>query len=80
MTWDYQIILQQGATLKREYIDRLEDLGILEAYVEEKVVKPKEIAILKSEVEHSVKEKVKDILERHTYQNNRADRIKQNSG
>lgn len=71
MTWDYQIILQQGAVLKKEYINRLEELGIQEVCVEEKEKKTNEIVILKSEIENSVKEKVKDILERHTYQNNR---------
>lgn len=70
MTWDYQIILPQGATLKRDYIKRLEDLGILEVFVKEDEAKTNEIAILKSDVEDSVKEKVKDILERHTYQHN----------
>lgn len=70
MTWDYQIILQQGATLKREYIERLEEMGIIEVCVEEKEVQTNEIVILKSDIEHAVKEKVKDILERHTYQNN----------
>lgn len=70
MTWDYQIILQQGSTLKKEYIDRFEELGILEVCVEEKEVETNEIVILKAEIKDSVKEKVKDILERHTYQNN----------
>lgn len=70
MTWDYQIILQQGAILKKDYISRLEDLGIQEVCVEEKETKTNEIVILKSEIENSVKERVKDILERHTYQNN----------
>lgn len=70
MTWDYQIILPQGATLKRDYIKRLEDLGILEVFVKESEVKSNEIVILKSDIEDSVKAKVKDILERHTYQRN----------
>lgn len=69
MTWDYQIILPEGAVLKREYIDRIIELGILEVYVK-KEAPAKEIVILKSEIESSAKEKVKDILERHTYQNN----------
>lgn len=69
MTWDYQIILPEGAVLKKEYIDRIIELGILEVYVK-KEVSAKEIVILKSEIENSAKEKVKDILERHTYQNN----------
>lgn len=70
MTWDYQIILPQGATLKKDYIERLQELGIPEVFVKEKETENSEIAILKTDVEHSVKEKVKDILERHTYQNN----------
>ena len=71
MTWDYQIILPQGATLKKDYIKRLEDLGINEVFVKEKLNKEEnEIVILKSDIEDTVKNKVKDILERHTYQNN----------
>ena len=71
MTWDYQVILPEGAILKKEYIDRIYELGILDVYVEEDdEAKTNEIVILKSDIECSVKEKVKDILERHTYQNN----------
>lgn len=69
MTMDYQIILPEGAVLKKEYIERIIELGILEVYVK-KEAPAKEIVILKSEIEASAKEKVKDILERHTYQNN----------
>lgn len=32
MTWDYQIILPEGAVLKKEYIDKIEEMGILEVY------------------------------------------------
>ncbi len=70
MTWDYQIILQPGATLKTDYIPRLEELGITEVYVREEEAVSSEVAILKTDMEKSVKEKVKDILERHTYHNN----------
>lgn len=70
MTWDYQIILPEGAVLRAEYMDKLRDLGILEVYVREQETKAQNIAILKSEIEDTVKEKVKDILERHTYQHN----------
>jgi len=70
MTWDYQIILPEGAILKKEYIERIYELGILDVYVEDDEAKTNEIVILKSEVESTVKETVKDILERHTYQNN----------
>lgn len=70
LTWDYQVILPQGATLKKEYSKRLEELGITEVEVKDKESDIDEIVILKTDVETSVKEKVKDILERHTYQNN----------
>lgn len=70
LTTDYQVILPQGAILKKEYIPRLLELGICEIEVKDIKIISKEIVILKSEIEDSVKEKVKDILERHTYQNN----------
>ena len=70
MTWDYQIILPQGAKVRKDYIDKLCDLGISEVYVKEEDSKSGEIVILKSETEEAIRETVKDILERHTYQNN----------
>lgn len=70
MTWDYQIILSQGARIRRDYIDKLSELGIVEVYIKEDETKSRDIVILKSEIEKSIKETVKDILERHTYQNN----------
>ncbi len=70
MTSDYQVVLPEGATIRKDYIHRLEELGILEVFVKEQMAEKKEKAILKSEIEKSVKEKVKDILERHTYHNN----------
>lgn len=69
MTWDYQIILPEGITLRKDYIEKLVELGITEAYIKEET-KSEEIVILKSEIEESIRETVKDILERHTYQNN----------
>lgn len=70
MTLDYQIILPQGATLKKDYIRKLEELGITEVTIKEKEIDDNEITVLKSDIKKNVKEKVKDILERHTYQKN----------
>lgn len=69
MTWDYQIIMPEGAQIRKEYIDKLRDLDVKEVYIKEEE-KSSEIVILKSEIEESIKETVKNILERHTYQNN----------
>ena len=70
MTSDYQVVLPAGAILLKEYLEKLNELGITEIYIEEKATGAKGAAILKSDIEISVKEKVKDILERHTYHNN----------
>lgn len=79
MTSDYQIILPKGATLKKEYLQRLKELGVEEAYVEkepEPIVQEEDeeihpdMVILKSDIEVSAKNKVKEILERHTYKKN----------
>lgn len=68
-TWDYQVILPAGAVIRPDYIEKLKDLGITEACIQEPEGNH-EILILKSDIECSVKEKVKDILEKHTYRNN----------
>lgn len=70
LTDDFLTILPKGAVLKPEYIGKLKELEIKEVYIKEDEPKAEEIAILKAEVENNVKEKVKDILERHTYQHN----------
>lgn len=69
-TSDFQVVLPEGAIIRKEYIDRLKELGITEIYIVEKAAETKEAAILKSDIEISIKEKVKDILERHTYHHN----------
>ena len=68
MTWDYQIILPEGAVIRKDYIERILELGILEVYIKEE--KSSEIAILKSDIKESITEKVRVILERHTYRRN----------
>lgn len=68
-TWDYQVILPEGAVIRAEYIDKLIDLGIKEVCIREEGIQ--ESLILKTDIESSVKERVKEILEKHTYKQNR---------
>lgn len=71
MTWDYQILLPEGAVIRPDYIQKLKELGVIDVWiVDQDSEENKECAILKEEVKVSVKQKVKDILERHTYHNN----------
>lgn len=66
ISWDYQVILPEEAVIRQEYIDKLIDLGIKEVCVcEEEGIH--ESLILKTDIESSVKEKVREILEKHTY-------------
>lgn len=67
ISWDYQIILPEGAAIRQEYIDKLTDLGIKEVCVCEEEEGIRESLILKTDIESSVKEKVREILEKHTY-------------
>ena len=60
MTWDYQIILPEGAVLKKEYIDKIEEMGILEVYVKED--ESNEIVILKNDIEKTIRSKGKSYV------------------
>lgn len=71
ITDDCKILLSEGTILKPEYIEKLNDFEINEVYIkEEKIVDEQEIAILKKDVEEHFTEKVKEIIEKHTYQHN----------
>lgn len=71
MTWDYQIILPEGAIIRPDYIQKLKELGVIDVWViDQTSTETNEIVILKDDVKNSVKQKVKDILERHTYHKN----------
>lgn len=70
MTSDYQILLASGTVLKPEYIQKLKEFEIATVYIKEEGPPAESIEILKSEVEELVTEKVKEILENHTYQHN----------
>ena len=70
ITSDYQVILPEGSAIRKEYIEKLGELNIQEVYIRDDKKEDSGIVILKSGVERSIKKTVRDILERHTYQNN----------
>lgn len=70
MTWDYQIILPEGAIIRPDYIEKLKELGVIDVWIQEPYIEEmNEIALLRNDITCTAKQKVKDILERHTYQN-----------
>lgn len=66
MTPDYKILLSEGTKLRKDYIEKLGELGIREVFVEDEI-STHEVKILKDETGKNFKDKVKEIIEKHTY-------------
>lgn len=72
LTSDYRILLSEETRLRPEYIEKIKDLGINEVYIKDpELVSAQEVVLLKAELEESFKEKVKTVLEKHTYNNSK---------
>ena len=69
LTDDFQTILPAGAVLKPAYIEKLKELNISKVFIKENCPE-EDMVILKTETENHIKEKVRDILGRHTYHHN----------
>lgn len=70
---DFTVLLSKGTVIKEEYINKLRDLSIVTVYIEDNKeqasrISLQEITILKDDVEVKIKNKVKEILELHVYQ------------
>lgn len=71
MTPEFRVLLYEETELRQEYIEKIKELGITEVYVkEQEQAHIQEVVLLKSEVEDTFREKVKTILEKHTYSKN----------
>lgn len=71
MTSEFRILLSEETVLRPEYIQKIEELGITEVYVkEDDQVHTQEVVLLKSDVENFFRDRVKSILEKHTYSRN----------
>lgn len=69
MTFDYQVLLSEGTKLRKDYIERLQCLGIKEVWLRDNV-STEEVVLLKNEIEENFKRKVKEVIEKHTYSHN----------
>lgn len=70
MTSSYQELLAAGTVIKPEYIPKIIQLGITEVFIEDERMDPKQVAILREDVEDIFKEKVRSVMERHIYSDN----------
>lgn len=71
MTSEFQVLLSEGITLRPEYIEKLKELGIEEVYIRVKGLKEEEIRLLRDDTENIFHDKVKSIIEKHTYHKNK---------
>ncbi len=71
ITSEYQVLLSAGTRMKKEYISKLEKMGIREVRVEnDEISRVQEKEILKEDVREKVSIKIKDIIEKHIYNYN----------
>lgn len=70
ITPEYKILLSAGTILKQDYIQKLLELDIKDVYIKEDQPDAKTVIILREEVGESIKFKVRNILEKHTYSHN----------
>lgn len=70
MTSDYKILLSEGVKIRKEYIEKLKELGIKEVVIEDEI-NTQEVKILKDETEKNFKDKVQNIIEKHTYRHSK---------
>jgi len=68
LTDSYQVLLGEGTKILPEYIEKIQELGIVTVCIESEELE--KIEILKNETERKFKEKVKGILGHHTYSHN----------
>lgn len=71
ITPEFRVLLSDEITLQSEYIEKIKEFGITEVYIkDEDQVHQQEVVLLKSEAESFFHDKVKSILEKHTYSKN----------
>ncbi len=70
MTSDFHVLLSDGITLRPEYIEKIVEIGITEVYVKEDAAYQEQALLLKEDVGTTFHNKLKSIMEKHTYQKN----------
>lgn len=66
---DYQVLLTKGTSIRKDYIDKLKDIGVTRIFINEDI-NADEVLVLKNDIEENFKDSVKTIMEKHTYCNN----------
>ena len=67
VTEEYNELLPKGTVLKKEYIEKLSDIGVKEVYIEEDRSSEEDAEILKEEVKEKCRNQVRTTISKHTY-------------
>ena len=69
LTDNYRILINAGEKIQTGQIDKLKEFGVLEVYIDsgENSLQEEEFTIFKVQTEELLKNKVKNILQKHTY-------------
>lgn len=70
MTNDFTVLLAAGTKIKKEYIEKFRELEISKIKIETENPSEDHLVILREEVKEICLKRVKDVLGRHTYNNN----------
>ncbi len=71
ITSDFKVLLSEGNVIRSEYIEKIKEIGITEVYIKDDDSHEEEVHLLKSEMESVFHDKVKKIIEKHTYHSNK---------
>lgn len=71
ITSDYKVLLSDGSVIRPEYIEKIQELGISEVYIKTEDSHEEAVLLLKSDLESAFHDKVKNIIENHTYNSNK---------
>ena len=71
MADDYNVFLYKNTILSKKYIEKLRKLNIPFVYIKDEISE-EQVAILKKDIEEKSKTKMKEVIQRHTYNNSSA--------
>lgn len=68
MADDYNVFLYKNTKLNKNHIEKLKKINIPFVYIKDEILE-EQVAILKKDIEEKSKNKIKEVIEHHTYNN-----------
>ncbi|MBD5544620.1 MAG: hypothetical protein HDR01_10400 [Lachnospiraceae bacterium] len=71
ITGDFKVLLAANTPIKKEYVEKLKELGISQVKIQSETAENEHSVILKEEVKKVCLNQIREVLGHHTYNNNR---------